>query len=207
MRKFGFSFSWKRAFGISAAKGKVSRAIGIPLTQSGRQRKAGSVLGDLAATALIASSEETSSLPHSEQAQPNHTASSWSVLDSGTLLRVEMLNSSVSVAQTRIAGLREESLIKPGVMKWTDNDGIAALVLDGRVYSVCETWPWQSSFESLTARMKVELGIPQIASWEKQSDRSCVWEYGDILISLELEKGLASLFITLQSVALQVSKL
>ena len=37
----GLSFSWKRAVGISALKGKISRQIGIPLTRSGRERKAG----------------------------------------------------------------------------------------------------------------------------------------------------------------------
>ncbi len=40
-RKFGVSFSWRRAVGISAAKGKISRFIGIPLTRSGRERKVG----------------------------------------------------------------------------------------------------------------------------------------------------------------------
>lgn len=44
-RKFGFSFSWKRALGISAAKGRLSRAIGIPLTRSGRKQKIGRMLG------------------------------------------------------------------------------------------------------------------------------------------------------------------
>jgi hypothetical protein len=39
--KFGFSFSWKRALGLSSAKGRLSRMIGIPLTKSGRQRKLG----------------------------------------------------------------------------------------------------------------------------------------------------------------------
>jgi len=34
-------FSWKRAIGISAAKSRLSRRIGIPLTKSGRQRKLG----------------------------------------------------------------------------------------------------------------------------------------------------------------------
>jgi len=43
--KFGFSFSLNRALGISAAKGKLSRAIGIPLTRSGRQRKLGKAMG------------------------------------------------------------------------------------------------------------------------------------------------------------------
>ena len=40
----GFSFSWKRALGVTAAKTKVSRAIGIPLTKSGRERKLGSIV-------------------------------------------------------------------------------------------------------------------------------------------------------------------
>jgi len=44
-KKFGFSFSAKRALGISAAKGKLSRAIGIPLTKQGRQRKIGRAMG------------------------------------------------------------------------------------------------------------------------------------------------------------------
>lgn len=44
-RKFGISFSWKRALGISAAKAKISRSIGIPLTRSGRQRKVGRAMG------------------------------------------------------------------------------------------------------------------------------------------------------------------
>jgi hypothetical protein len=37
-------FSWKRAIGLSAAKSRLSRRIGIPLTKSGRQRKLGKVI-------------------------------------------------------------------------------------------------------------------------------------------------------------------
>jgi hypothetical protein len=37
MNKGGFS--WKRVSGISVAKSRVSRKIGIPLTRSGRERK------------------------------------------------------------------------------------------------------------------------------------------------------------------------
>ena len=56
MRKYGFSFSWKRALGISAAKSKLSRSIGVPLTRSGRQRKVGRALGCcVMAAALLAS--------------------------------------------------------------------------------------------------------------------------------------------------------
>lgn len=38
-------FSWKRLLGISAAKSRISRQIGIPLTSSGRQRKLGAAAG------------------------------------------------------------------------------------------------------------------------------------------------------------------
>jgi len=53
-RKYGFSFSWKRATGISALKGKVSRATGIPLTRSGRQRKVGKMTGCLVVFGVLA---------------------------------------------------------------------------------------------------------------------------------------------------------
>ncbi len=52
-RKYGFSFSLKRALGISAAKGRISRRIGVPLTRSGRQRKVGRALGCCVALALL----------------------------------------------------------------------------------------------------------------------------------------------------------
>lgn len=37
-------FSWKRLIGYSAAKAKVSRKIGIPLTKSGRNQKIGRII-------------------------------------------------------------------------------------------------------------------------------------------------------------------
>ena len=37
-------FSWKRFVGISAAKSRISRTIGIPLTRSGRERKIGRMI-------------------------------------------------------------------------------------------------------------------------------------------------------------------
>jgi hypothetical protein len=52
-RKFGFSFSWKRALGISSAKAKLSRKLGVPLTRSGRQRKAGRATGCAIIIAVI----------------------------------------------------------------------------------------------------------------------------------------------------------
>ena len=37
-------FSWKRALGISAAKARISRRIGIPLSRSGREQKIGRIV-------------------------------------------------------------------------------------------------------------------------------------------------------------------
>ena len=48
MRKFGLSFSWKRAVGITSVKQKFARKTGIPTTKSGLERKVGkSVLSTL----------------------------------------------------------------------------------------------------------------------------------------------------------------
>jgi hypothetical protein len=40
----GLSFSWRRALGISSALGRVSRAVGVPLTKSGREKKVGRIV-------------------------------------------------------------------------------------------------------------------------------------------------------------------
>lgn len=42
--KYGFSFSLKRALGISAAKQKISRKTGIPTTKQGLERKIGGAI-------------------------------------------------------------------------------------------------------------------------------------------------------------------
>ena len=44
MKKFGFSWSWKRALGISAFKQKISKTTGIPITKSGMERKLGRIM-------------------------------------------------------------------------------------------------------------------------------------------------------------------
>ena len=40
----GLSFSLKRAIGISAAKQKIARSIGVPLTKGGLERKVGRMI-------------------------------------------------------------------------------------------------------------------------------------------------------------------
>ena len=52
-RTYGLSFSWRRAVGISAAKGRLSRAIGVPLTQSGRERKLGRMVSSWLGIGLV----------------------------------------------------------------------------------------------------------------------------------------------------------
>lgn len=41
----GLTFSWKRALGITAAKRKISKSTGIPLTRQGRRAKLGKWMG------------------------------------------------------------------------------------------------------------------------------------------------------------------
>lgn len=41
MSKFGFSFSWKRAIGLSGMRSSFAQRSGIPTTQSGLERKVG----------------------------------------------------------------------------------------------------------------------------------------------------------------------
>ena len=40
----GLSFSWRRALGVSAFKGRIARQTGIPTTRGGLERKVGRVL-------------------------------------------------------------------------------------------------------------------------------------------------------------------
>ena len=40
-------FSWKRTFGITKAKRKISKATGIPLTKSGRKQKRNRLIAKL----------------------------------------------------------------------------------------------------------------------------------------------------------------
>lgn len=44
MGKFGFSFSWKRLFGVTSEKQRLARKTGIPTTRQGMERKIGASL-------------------------------------------------------------------------------------------------------------------------------------------------------------------
>ena len=44
MGKYGFSFSWKRLFGITGAKQRFARKTGIPTSKSGVERKLGAFI-------------------------------------------------------------------------------------------------------------------------------------------------------------------
>src|SRR4051812_48316832 len=74
-RKFGFSFSWRRASGLSAMKGRISRQIGIPLTRSGRERKVGRVVGGLGLPLLLFGAGRSRSTHSRSENQPGCVAS------------------------------------------------------------------------------------------------------------------------------------
>ena len=44
MKVSGLTFSLKRAIGISAAKGKIAKATGMPTTKQGLERKIGGTI-------------------------------------------------------------------------------------------------------------------------------------------------------------------
>lgn len=46
-RKYGFSFSWKRALGITSAKQKFARQTGVPTSRQGMERKLGAFIINL----------------------------------------------------------------------------------------------------------------------------------------------------------------
>lgn len=46
-KKYGFSFSWKRALGVSGAKQSFARKTGVPTTRGGMERKIGNLFLDL----------------------------------------------------------------------------------------------------------------------------------------------------------------
>lgn len=43
-KKFGFSWSWKRATGLSGLKTKISMKTGVPMTKYGFNHKVGRVV-------------------------------------------------------------------------------------------------------------------------------------------------------------------
>lgn len=47
MGKYGFSFCWKRALGITELKQSFARKTGIPTSKSGVERKIGSLILNL----------------------------------------------------------------------------------------------------------------------------------------------------------------
>jgi hypothetical protein len=47
MIKNGFSFSWKRALGITSVKQKIARQTGIPSSKAGVERRIGAFIINL----------------------------------------------------------------------------------------------------------------------------------------------------------------
>ena len=53
MGKYGFSYSWKRALGITAVKQKFARQTGIPTSVNGIERKVGRTILNMIFGALF----------------------------------------------------------------------------------------------------------------------------------------------------------
>ena len=46
-KSYGFSFSWKRAFGITGAKQSFAKKTGVPTSKTGLERKIGKLILDM----------------------------------------------------------------------------------------------------------------------------------------------------------------
>lgn len=94
-KTYGFSFSWKRALGISALRGKIARATGIPTTKSGLQRKlgrsalgigAGIVGGAVAATANQATNSQATIQQPTTRSRTKKNNSCLKIIGGGVIL-------------------------------------------------------------------------------------------------------------------------
>jgi len=106
-RTYGFSFSLKRALGISAAKNKIARFTGIPTTRSGRQRKIGRSLssgGGCLILLLVGMMIGTLLLKNSitDSKQSSGSAFSWQALAQEHLSPMESMRKSITGSFTRV---------------------------------------------------------------------------------------------------------
>ncbi|SRR6266536_3297514 len=177
-RKFGFSFSWKRALGISSTKGKISRAIGIPLTRSGRQRKAGRFLGDAVGTALIAATTQPHQLGYvAAQSEPDY----------GMLIHAIRPGDSPESARELYPALI------PHGSDLSDGRGMNVLVSNGRIYAVRISFPYVGDLNALAQDASHRLSIPEDAIWNPNfpNEHAGFWEFNDTLVTVELQDNLA----------------
>jgi hypothetical protein len=200
-RKFGFSFSWKRALGLSAAKGKVSRAIGIPLTKSGRQRKAGRLLGDLVGTAVVAGTQlAVGSGSITREPQVDSTVTQ----DYRLLIRAIRLGDAIESVWQNFPGLSWLEDSRTGGRQLTDGRGLRVLSFRDRVYAIQISFGWQTTWEELVNVVAVHLSVPGDAPWEEESSQSGFWLNGDQQVSVSLTNNDANVSVSIKSVVSEV---
>ena len=78
----GFSFSWKRALGITAAKQRFARSTGIPTTKAGLERK----IGGWVLSSLITSIVVSAYIAHKEKSMKKDYSSFISSDDPSSIL-------------------------------------------------------------------------------------------------------------------------
>lgn len=219
-RKFGFSFSWKRALGLSAAKGKISRAIGIPLTQSGRQRKAGRLLGDLAGTALTAGAQfVTRNEPSNESPVAAVVQFGQIRQDYRYLIRAIRLGDHVDSVSEMVPGLRiklEDD--RTGELILTDDHGLHICSYRGDVYLVSISFAWSATLRELADEVKIHLEIPSDAAWEMldaetksmagqaETSECGGWSFGDKGIILTVDTGIGVVTTSLPSLGQELAR-
>lgn len=122
-------FSWKRAVGISGAKAKLSRKIGVPLTKSGRQRKYGAAMGCstflLVALAIVVLAGAALSHPGRTDMYGGHTDSKTGVYHyhgGGSASSSSYTTSTVSSTTVSPSSPTVDDLISQLSMMWLSGD-------------------------------------------------------------------------------------
>jgi hypothetical protein len=187
-RKFGFSFSWKRALGISAAKGRISRKIGIPLTRSGRQRKAGRLLGDLVGTAIIGTAETLDASRPSPAIAPQQY--DYKSIMRDLKLGDKEINGTLFGRGVCISGLMRKTTPKNNRLLLSDGRGLLIECWNGYVFNVGAKFVWHNAIQDLAHEIATLLSITDDITWEP--DGAGVWKRGDEVVAIGLENGIAS---------------
>lgn len=181
--------------GVVCGQRKVSRAIGIPFTKLGRQRKAVRLLGDLVGTAVVAGTQfavGSGSAPRKPQIDSTVTQ------DYRLLIRAIRLGDAIESVWQTIPGLSWLEDSRTGGRQLTDGRGLRVLSFRDRVYAIQISFGWQTTWEELVNEVAVHLSVPGHVLWEEESSQSGFWLNGNEQVSVSLTNNIANVSVALK---------
>lgn len=159
-------FSWKRLLGVSAAKSRVSRTIGVPLTRSGRQRKAGAAMGCTSFLFLVAAGLIVLGQASQKQTVPEVIRSQrYELVDAAGELKATLACSPDGTTNLYFY----DDNMKRRLKLYTEKDGTPHVVLSDAADQVVVEMPDPKKASTITITHKGEPG--QVSSTDKASDK------------------------------------